>query len=222
MSYTREEFTKEYGSFIARQVKGTGILAGTLISQAIIESQGEVNGNYRVGASKLSQKANNYFGIKCYGGWRGKTYNIDTQEESKGGSSYTDSNACFRSYSSVKDSIKDYIKFLEENPRYKDAGVFEAKTVKEQAQALKNGGYATSSNYVNMIDSVYNGIKPYVEKYAITTTDKIVEKITGKDKTEYELSKKKKDSTKLIGLSLVAVITITLGALAYMNIKSKK
>ena len=40
-SYTRDEFVKKYGSFIHKSFKGTGILAGTLIAQAILESSGK-------------------------------------------------------------------------------------------------------------------------------------------------------------------------------------
>jgi flagellum-specific peptidoglycan hydrolase FlgJ len=47
---------------------------------------------------------------------------------------------------------------LQSNPRYKNAGVFKAKTVKEQAEALKRAGYATGTDYVNLIVNVY---KPY-------------------------------------------------------------
>jgi flagellum-specific peptidoglycan hydrolase FlgJ len=50
--------------------------------------------------------------------------------------------------------------FLQENPRYKNAGVFEAKTVKEQAQALKRAGYATAPGYADLVFDVY---KPYAQ-----------------------------------------------------------
>jgi flagellum-specific peptidoglycan hydrolase FlgJ len=62
----------------------------------------------------------------------------------------------------VKDSIKDYVKFLHENKRYKDAGVFKAKTVLAQGQALKNAGYATALNYPTTINKVYESVKPYI------------------------------------------------------------
>lgn len=157
--YTREEFTLKYSPFIAKAVKGTGILVGTVIAQAIIESQGKTaDGSYKVGASKLAKESNNYFGIKCHN-WNGKTYNISTGEYKPSGEYFVDKNACFRAYNSVEDSIKDYVKFLKENPRYEAAGVFNAKTVREQAEALKKAGYATALNYPSTIENVYNGIK---------------------------------------------------------------
>jgi flagellum-specific peptidoglycan hydrolase FlgJ len=163
-TYTRPEFIEVYGGYIADAVKGTGILAGTLISQAIIESQGKVDGEYKVGGSKLAQNSNNYFGIKCHN-WSGKGYNISTGEQRPDGSTYVDPNVCFRRYDSVEDSISDYVKFLKDNPRYESAGVFQAKTVREQADALKRAGYATSSSYPSMVTSVYEGVKDYVDKF---------------------------------------------------------
>jgi len=55
---------------------------------------------------------------------------------------------------------------LKSNPRYERAGVFNAKTVKEQADALKSAGYATAPDYSNKIQSVYNGIKDYADKFS--------------------------------------------------------
>jgi peptidoglycan hydrolase FlgJ len=162
--YTREQFVAKYGGFINNAVKGTGLLAGTVIAQAIIESQGSSNGQMLVGGSKLARNSNNYFGIKCHN-WTGKTYNIDTNEVDKSGNVYVDSKACFRAYDSVEDSIKDYIKFLQTNPRYKTAGVFSADTVKTQADALQRGGYATNPNYANLISQVYEGVSSYIDKY---------------------------------------------------------
>lgn len=159
MTYTREEFVKKYIPFIEKTVKGTGILTGTVVAQAILESQGKTtDGSYKVGASKLAKEANNYFGIKCTG-WDGKTYNIDTGEYTSTGQFYTEKASCFRAYPSVEDSIKDYVKFLKTNPRYEKAGVFKAKTVKQQAEALKSAGYATAPNYASTVESIYNNLK---------------------------------------------------------------
>jgi len=204
-TYTREEFVKKYGGFIHHVTKGTGILAGILVSQAIIESQGKVDGSYRVGGSKLSQNANNYFGIKCHS-WKGKTYNIDTGEQNPDGTTYTDKNACFRKYDSVEDSMRDYIHFLQSNQRYTEAGVFRAKTVLEQAEALKRGGYATSVRYVDTVMSVYNGVKQYVAQY---TKYKFGNAVGG------FLVRNRK-------LILISVSSVAIGIGAYFIIKSKK
>lgn len=160
---TREEFTKMYSSYISAICQDTGLFPGTVIAQAIIESSGKYNGQWRVGGSGLSRKANNYFGIKCGIGWKGKRFNSETGEYTPGGEKYT-TVSCFRAYDSVEDSIKDHLKFLQTNARYKKNGVFNSKSVLEQAQALKRAGYATAPNYAQTIVSVYNEIKPFISE----------------------------------------------------------
>ena len=160
-SYTRDEFVKKYGSFIHKSVKGSGILAGTLIAQAILESSGkDLNGDWKVGGSKLSRESNNFFGIKSSKKWGGKTYNIDTGEVIKGKKVIV--NADFRAYNSVKDSIEDYVKLISENPRF--SNVLKAKTVSEQAKELKKAGYATATGYADTVTQVYNSVKDLVDE----------------------------------------------------------
>lgn len=163
MSYTRQEFVSKFTPFVNKVTKGTGILPGTLFTQAILESQGKASdGKYYVGQSKLSREANNYFGIKSSPAWKGKTYNIETGEQKPSGEKYV-VKADFRKYDTVQDSIKDYVKFLQDNPRYKKAGVFDAKTVQEQAEALRRAGYATALDYADVITKMYDGIKDFIK-----------------------------------------------------------
>lgn len=159
----RVDFVKNYSKFISDTVKGSGIFAGTLIAQAILESSGKykTNNKWLVGGSKLSQEANNFFGIKASESWKGDVYNISTGEYTPSGSYYTIKDN-FRKYNSVEDSIKDYINFLKTNPRYKKAGVFEAKTVKEQAEKLQKAGYATAPDYADIVNEVYNSVSKYI------------------------------------------------------------
>ena len=154
---TRKQFIEKFGPFIVKETKGTGILPGTLIAQAFIESASKKTG-WIVGSSGLTQKTNNYFGIKCAGNWNGRGYSIETGEYLKGKNETV--TACFRKYGSVEESIKDYINFLQTNERYAKAGVFKAKTVKEQAQALKAAGYATAPGYADFVYTIY---KPYAD-----------------------------------------------------------
>jgi flagellum-specific peptidoglycan hydrolase FlgJ len=153
---SRVDFIKKYDTFITNLLLNTGILKGTLYSQAIIESS--TKPTYLVGSSVLSKQANNLFGIKANKGYKGNFYIIQTREQKPNGENYF-VDAKFRKYNSVEDSIKDYVLFLQENKRYRDNGFFQAKTVKEQADVLQKSGYATDKNYSTLIDSVYNSIK---------------------------------------------------------------
>lgn len=167
---TREEFVKKYAPFVNEITKGTGVFAGTLFAQAILESSGKykTSGKWLVGGSKLSQLANNFFGIKADKSWKGKRYNIATGENKPTGEYYVIKDD-FRAYNSVEDSLKDYINFLKSNPRYEKNGVFKATNVKEQADALKQSGYATAPNYASMVESVYNSVKKFIIDAPIKT-----------------------------------------------------
>lgn len=111
----------------------SGILPSITIAQAILES------NW--GTSKLATEASNLFGIKVGYGWTGESYRIDTLE-------FNDTWIVddFRKYEDWNASIEDHNRFLLENPRYQNAGVFEAKTYRKQAQALQEAGYSTAQD----------------------------------------------------------------------------
>lgn len=109
------------------------ILPSVTIAQAILES------NW--GNSNLTKEANNLFGIKADYYWKGEYVIFDTNEYHN----YMIKDK-FRKYNSLSDSIKDHSDFLLKNTRYKEHGVFDAKTYKEQALALENAGYSTAQD----------------------------------------------------------------------------
>lgn len=110
-----------------------GILPSITIAQAILES------NW--GQSQLAQEGKNLFGVKVGYDWTGDVITLDTRE-------FYDTwiQDDFRKYQDVTDSILDHGKFLVENPRYTEAGVFKCQTYRQQAQALQNAGYSTDQN----------------------------------------------------------------------------
>ncbi|SFD00159.1 glycoside hydrolase family 73 protein [Clostridium uliginosum] len=110
-----------------------GILPSITISQAILESSW--------GKSELSVKANNLFGIKADSSWKGKSVNMTTSEYYK---DVIKDN--FRSYENKTDSLDDYGKFLSNNKRYKEHGVFNNSQYIEQAQSIENAGYSTKQD----------------------------------------------------------------------------
>lgn len=98
------------------------------------------------GTSQLASKNNNYFGIVADSSWNGKIIKFNSN------------GLTYRAYDSINDSVKDYVRFLNVNQRYKNNGVFDAKNYKEQAKALQNAGYAgNSSTYAdNLIQIIEN------------------------------------------------------------------
>lgn len=126
-------FINKIGVEAKSNYKEYGILPSITIAQAILESGW--------GESTLATEHNNLFGIKADERWDGKKVSLETKEN------YNDIiNDYFREYSNYEDSVKDHGKFLSENVRYKESGIFNRKTYKGQAESLENAGYATVKN----------------------------------------------------------------------------
>lgn len=136
---------------------GSGIFPSVLLSQAIIESSGLVNGIYVPGQSLLAKNYNNFFGIKASSQWKGKTITLQTGEVVNG--KRVTVPGVFRVYDSPKDSFSDFVSFLKTNPRYTTAGVFTATTPEQQAERIAAAGYATDPQYSAIVKSVIAQIK---------------------------------------------------------------
>ena len=117
------------------------------------------------GYGKSTAGGNNYFGIK---GKKGDTNvsQVDTQEwDPKQGKMVT-VKAGFRKYESMEESAADYVKFLQENKRYKE--VLAAKTPLTAISAQGLTGYATDPNYAAKLQSIH--LSAMSAKDATTTT----------------------------------------------------
>lgn len=127
------------------------ILPSITIAQAILESSW--------GNSILAKDFNNLFGIKADRYWDGEYVTLETKEHID-----TTINDRFRKYDNKKQSIIDHAKFLSENKRYKNNGVFDANTYIYQAQALEKSGYSTVANQDGELiyaDMLINLIRQY-------------------------------------------------------------
>lgn len=158
MSITQDYISKHINDVMIA-VEGSGIFPEVAISQSALESSW--------GRSLLASKYNNYFGIKATKDWDGKTITLKTDEVYNGVK--TTINGTFRVYDSFLDSVRDYVKFLKENPRYTSGGVFSATSPEEQVKRLKDSGYATGLDYTNAviktIYSNYDFIKNKINDY---------------------------------------------------------
>ena len=154
---TRAETVAKIGPLFTANQKTTGILACVSMAQFILESS--------YGSSELARKANNCFGMKTSlsgnswpnSVWDGKSvYTKKTQEQNAEGS-YVMFNADFRKYTCVEDSIADHTAYLlgamnGSKKRYESlAGCTDYK---KAAQIIKDGGYATSHDYVQNLCSI--------------------------------------------------------------------
>lgn len=151
------EFFKKYATDAVIAANGTAIFPSVMLAQAALESGW--------GESGLTKKANALFGIKSAGQkspyWDGGVYTSGTVEYQDGQRVSVTSG--FRAYSSVGQSLKDYVYFLQHEKRYANHGVFSAQTPEDQVKALKAAGYATDPNYASKLISIISqyGLKQY-------------------------------------------------------------
>lgn len=142
-----EKYIDKYHHYATDQMKRYGIPASITLAQGLLESS--------AGTSYLARKANNHFGIKVGGGWKGP-YVIQSDDLP---------NDRFRVYRSVKASYEDHSLFLYGKPRYADLFKLSQKDYKGWAHGLKKAGYATNPRYAYLLIDL-------IERYDLTQYDK--------------------------------------------------
>ena len=160
------EVIAKVGPLLTADQKKSGILASVSLAQFILESG--------YGQSELAQNANNCFGMKkslsgnTWSGsvWDGKSiYTKKTQEEENG--QMITITADFRKYAKVEDSIADHSAYLlgaKNGSTLRYDGLKGCADYKKAVQIIKDGGYATSSSYVNNLCSI-------IERWNLTQYD---------------------------------------------------
>ena len=155
-SESEKAFIEAMAPVAQESYKEHGVLPSITLAQGIIEAAW--------GKSGLTVQGNNLSGIKADISWTGPVIEMNTQEFVNG--QYITVVARWRVYDRWEDSILDHGKFLKENIRYEQAGVFNAKNYKEQAEALLRAGYATDPNYSNKLCSM-------IESYSLDQYDNV-------------------------------------------------
>ena len=121
-----------------------GIPAAITLAQAILESG--------AGSGYLAVNANNHFGIKAYGGWKGDVHYAWDDERHK---------SRFRKYNSAAASFRDYAAFLSENPRYSSIFKYSVFDYRAWASGLQKAGYATAPNYARELIYIIEAYELY-------------------------------------------------------------
>ncbi len=153
-SESGQAFIEAVAPIAQETFKEYGVFPSITLAQAILESGW--------GQSALATEGNNLFGIKADESWTGPVIEMETQEFVNGG--YITVIARWRVYDKWEQSVLDHGKFLKENSRYEQAGVFKAKDYREQAEAILRAGYATDPNYDNKLCSM-------IESYELNKYD---------------------------------------------------
>ncbi|MCB2208996.1 MAG: glucosaminidase domain-containing protein [Bacteroidetes bacterium] len=141
-----EAYIDLYKEIAIDKMKEYRIPASITLAQGILESGS--------GNSRLAQKANNHFGIKCHKDWTGKTFYMDDDAKDE----------CFRKYNKVEDSYRDHSLFLTQRGRYSFLFEYDIKDYKKWAYGLKKAGYATNPKYPELLIRI-------IEKYDLAQYD---------------------------------------------------
>jgi LysM repeat protein len=148
-------YIRQYQDLAVSEMLRTGIPASIKLAQAILESS--------CGKSDLACKANNHFGIKCGGEWRGKSFHKEDDDYEEGKLV----KSCFREFNSVMDSYIAHSDFLSDPNkanRYGSLFNLDVTDYKGWARGLSKAGYATDPQYANRLIEI-------IEKYELFRFD---------------------------------------------------
>lgn len=144
-----EAFVARVWSHAQQVGRKLGVDPRAIVAQSALET-----GWGRSTISAQGQSANNYFGIKATGAWRGEQVTTTTKEFVDG--AFRLERAAFRAYEGVAQSFADYAALLKRSPRYAQA-LGAGGNIREFAQALQRGGYATDPDYARKIEAIATG-----------------------------------------------------------------
>ena len=148
---TPESFVASLKPYATRAAKALGVEPSLLIAQAALET-----GWGQKVVKNARGSTNNLFNIKADRSWQGDKISTQTLE-------FYDQipvkeTAAFRSYSNYQDSFNDYVRFLNDNPRYQTAlqnhGSSEAFI-----RGIHKAGYATDPHYADKVLQVKHKIE---------------------------------------------------------------
>lgn len=124
-----------------------------IVAQAALESGW---GQAKVGNCGL-------FGVKADASWTGARVLCRTREFYDGEWETIDD--AFRDYPTYQAAIEDHFTFLDQNSRYRAAGVFAGGGDESYFAALKRAGYATDPNYAATLQAVEQTIRYYFLRF---------------------------------------------------------
>lgn len=124
-----------------------GLNPEVMIAQAVLET----GWGKHVIKKQDGSSSHNLFNIKSDTSWTGERAQKQTLEFEQGLPVKKQAN--FRVYDSIKESIDDFVDFLQQNPRYEKALEKTSNSV-SFLDELQKAGYATDPNYANKIKNV--------------------------------------------------------------------
>ncbi len=144
-----KDFVKTLYPIAEEAAASIGVDPRVLLAQSALET----GWGRKMIAMPDGSNSHNLFGIKADARWQGEQATVNTVEYRDGVAAQE--RASFRSYGSYEESFRDYVKFLQENPRYQEA-LSQSHDAGSFTQGLQDAGYATDPIYAKKIARVMN------------------------------------------------------------------
>ncbi|OAV43043.1 glucosaminidase domain-containing protein [Lewinella sp. 4G2] len=150
-------YIAKYKDIAMREMQRAGIPASIKLAQGLHETG--------AGKSVLARSANNHFGIKCGGNWKGEEYYREDDDYNSRGQLIK---SCFRKYRNAEASYVAHSEFLR-NPAkaYRYGALFrlDPRDYRAWAKGLRSSGYATDPRYADILIAL-------IERYNLTQYDR--------------------------------------------------
>lgn len=138
-----ESFVASMSPYAEKAARALGVDSSLLLAQAALET----GWGSKMVKNSLGN-SNNLFNIKADRSWKGEK--VATQTLEFHGKTAVKEHAAFRSYSNFEESFNDYVKFLNENPRYQTALQHQGSS-ENFIKGIHSAGYATDPNYADKV-----------------------------------------------------------------------
>ncbi|MDK9739250.1 flagellar assembly peptidoglycan hydrolase FlgJ [Vibrio sp. D404a] len=138
-----ESFVASMSPYAEKAARALGVDSSLLLAQAALET----GWGSKMVKNSLGN-SNNLFNIKADRSWKGEK--VATQTLEFHGKTAVKEQASFRSYSNFEESFNDYVKFLNENPRYQTALQHQGSS-ENFIKGIHSAGYATDPNYADKV-----------------------------------------------------------------------
>jgi flagellar protein FlgJ len=138
-----EHFVHSMQPYAEKAAKSLGVDPSLLLAQAALET----GWGQKVVKNSLGS-SNNLFNIKADRSWDGDK--VATQTLEFHDSVPVKERAAFRSYPSYQESFNDFVRFLNQNPRYENA-LAQNGSSESFIRGIHKAGYATDPNYADKV-----------------------------------------------------------------------
>ncbi|MCS0068830.1 flagellar assembly peptidoglycan hydrolase FlgJ [Vibrio parahaemolyticus] len=146
-----ESFVNSMKPYAEKAAKALGVEPSLLLAQAALET-----GWGQKVVQNARGSSNNLFNIKADRSWQGDKVTTQTLEFHD--NTPVKETAAFRSYSNYQDSFNDYVRFLNDNPRYETA-LQQSGDSESFIRGIHRAGYATDPTYADKVLQVKQKIE---------------------------------------------------------------